>query len=90
MEKGIFSTVRNTCQGCGKGSFIGRPSVVLLAERMFLLYFRVLAPLFLITIAQLGTMEKIVEELHKIFRLKDSTDAGDIVIIVTENPQTLS
>ncbi|MBU0908472.1 MAG: hypothetical protein KKA54_17470 [Proteobacteria bacterium] len=35
-------------------------------------------------------MDKIVEELHKIFRLKDSTDVGDIVIIVTETPQTLS
>ncbi len=35
-------------------------------------------------------MEKIIEELHKIFRLKDTTDIGDIVIIVTENPQTLS
>jgi len=35
-------------------------------------------------------MDKIVEELHKIFHLKDSTDTGDIVIIVTENPQTLS
>jgi hypothetical protein len=35
-------------------------------------------------------MDKIVEELHRIFRLKDSTDVGDIVIIVTENPQTLT
>ncbi|MEW6289631.1 MAG: hypothetical protein AB1545_07225 [Thermodesulfobacteriota bacterium] len=35
-------------------------------------------------------MDKIVEELHRIFRLKDSTDIGDIVIIVTEKPQTLS
>lgn len=35
-------------------------------------------------------MDKIVEELHRIFRLKNSTDIGDIVIIVTENPQTLS
>ncbi|RJX34648.1 MAG: hypothetical protein C4531_03480 [Desulfurivibrio sp.] len=35
-------------------------------------------------------MDKIVEELHRIFHLKDSTDTGDIVIIVTENPQTLS
>ena len=35
-------------------------------------------------------MEKIVEELHKIFRLKDTTVDGDIVIIVTENPQSLT
>lgn len=34
-------------------------------------------------------MDKIVEELHKILHLKDSTDIGDIVIIVTEKPQTL-
>lgn len=35
-------------------------------------------------------MEKIVEELHKIFRLKGNTEEGDIVIIVTEEPQTLT
>jgi hypothetical protein len=35
-------------------------------------------------------MDKIVEELHRIFRLKNSTDVGDIVIIVTEKPQTLT
>lgn len=35
-------------------------------------------------------MEKIVEELHRIFRLKETTEEGDIVIIVTEKPQTLT
>jgi len=35
-------------------------------------------------------MDKIIEELHKIFHLKDSTGIGDIVIIVTETPQTLT
>ncbi len=35
-------------------------------------------------------MEKIVEEIHKVFRLKGTTEEGDIVIIVTENPQTLT
>ncbi|MBI5557319.1 MAG: hypothetical protein HY885_06740 [Deltaproteobacteria bacterium] len=35
-------------------------------------------------------MDKIVQELHKIFRLKETTDVGDIVIIVTEKPQTLT
>lgn len=35
-------------------------------------------------------MEKIVEELHRIFRLKETTEEGDIVVIVTENPQTLT
>jgi hypothetical protein len=35
-------------------------------------------------------MDKIIEELHKIFHLKDSTGIGDIVIVVIEKPQTLS
>ncbi len=35
-------------------------------------------------------MEKIVEELHKVFRLKSTTEEGDIVVILTENPQTLT
>ena len=35
-------------------------------------------------------MEKIVEELHRIFRLKETTEEGDIVIIVAEKPQTLT
>lgn len=35
-------------------------------------------------------MEKIVEEIHKVFRLKSTTDEGDIVVILTENPQTLT
>ncbi len=34
-------------------------------------------------------MDKIVEELNKIFHLKDSTVEGDIVVIVTEKPQSL-
>ena len=32
-------------------------------------------------------MEQIVEELKKIVSFKDQTDCGDIVLIVTENPQ---
>ncbi|MCB2182216.1 MAG: hypothetical protein KQH63_09340 [Desulfobulbaceae bacterium] len=35
-------------------------------------------------------MDKIVEELHKIFRLKNTTVEGDIVVIVTETPQSLT
>lgn len=35
-------------------------------------------------------MDKIVAELNKMFRFKDRTEEGDIVVIVTENPQTLS
>jgi len=35
-------------------------------------------------------MEKLVEELHKVFRLKSTTEEGDIVVVLTENPQTLT
>lgn len=32
-------------------------------------------------------MEKIVEELKSIFTLKETTDVGDIVLVVAEEPQ---
>jgi len=32
-------------------------------------------------------MEKIVQELRKIFVFKDTTEAGDIVLVVSEDPQ---
>jgi hypothetical protein len=35
-------------------------------------------------------MEKLLEELKKIIRFKDTTDTGDIVLIVADNPQVLS
>jgi len=35
-------------------------------------------------------MEKLLEELKKIIRFKDTTDTGDIVLIVANNPQMLS
>jgi hypothetical protein len=35
-------------------------------------------------------MEKIVGELKKIIRFKDTTDTGDIALIVADNPQLLS
>lgn len=34
-------------------------------------------------------MEKIIEELHAVVRLKGTTEPGDIVVILTENPQSL-
>jgi hypothetical protein len=35
-------------------------------------------------------MEKLLEELKKIITFKDTTDIGDIVLIVVDNPQMLS
>ena len=35
-------------------------------------------------------MEKLLAELNKIIRFKDTTDIGDIVLIVAANPQVLS
>ena len=34
-------------------------------------------------------MEKIIEELHTVVRLKETTEPGDIVVIVAEDPQSL-
>ncbi|MBC8318409.1 MAG: hypothetical protein H8E41_10930 [Desulfobulbaceae bacterium] len=34
-------------------------------------------------------MEKIIEELHNVVRLKGTTEPGDIVVILSENPQSL-
>jgi len=34
-------------------------------------------------------MEKIIEELHKIVRLKETTVPGDIVVILAQNPKSL-
>jgi len=35
-------------------------------------------------------LEKTLEELKKLVVLKDSTEVGDIVIVVTENPQMVA
>ena len=35
-------------------------------------------------------MEKLLDELKKIITFKDTTDTGDIVLIVVDNPQMLS
>jgi 2-C-methyl-D-erythritol 4-phosphate cytidylyltransferase len=35
-------------------------------------------------------MEKLVDELKSLIKFKDTTDIGDIVLIVTDNPQMLS
>lgn len=34
-------------------------------------------------------MEKIVNELKEVFAFKESTEAGDIVLVLTENPQSV-
>ena len=34
-------------------------------------------------------MEKIIEELHTVVRLKETTEPGDIVVILAEDPQSL-
>ncbi|MBU0482578.1 MAG: hypothetical protein KKG47_15915 [Proteobacteria bacterium] len=34
-------------------------------------------------------MEQIVEELKKIIQFKDDTEIGDIVLVLTENPQAV-
>ncbi|MFO7761459.1 MAG: hypothetical protein ACQES8_03220 [Thermodesulfobacteriota bacterium] len=34
-------------------------------------------------------MDEMIRELHKLFKFKETTDIGDIVVIVMENPQSL-
>jgi hypothetical protein len=34
-------------------------------------------------------MEKIIEELHTVVRLKETTEPGDIVVVLAEDPQSL-
>ena len=34
-------------------------------------------------------MERIIEELHALVRLKETTEPGDIVVILAEDPQSL-
>jgi hypothetical protein len=47
-------------------------------------------PLITLKIDKYKVMEKIIEELHALVRLKETTVPGDIVVILAQNPQSIT